>query len=253
MTTRPSLKLLVLTASLSFAAPASHAEIVPGAQSNVTLTLTSSFSEDNADKYSGSNTIYSGRIVKTSYGNKQFIADMNEAGDLPDNTVTGWKLVMVNRDPEENGDGEEPRAFYLVKTGKIPVPVPYLSLKDELPGFAESYTVTVNDDYEVIRGNSKFRSQVGLEGYLPGEDYAEFSMTGLATGSDRSGPVVISNQPFEFLYQLVSAKLGGIVGSLEYYDEYDEYDEELIEGSVSFSAEIPIDISLYPAPPAPVE
>ena len=48
----------------------------------------------------------------------------------------------------------------------------------------------------------------------------------------------------------MSAKLGGIVGSVEYYDEY--YDE-LIEGSVSFSAETPIDISGYPAPPAPIE
>jgi hypothetical protein len=175
---------------------------------------------------------------------------MNEAGDLPDNTVTGWKLVMVNRDPEGEGE-EDSRSFYLVKAGQTPVPVPYLTL-NELPGFAESYTETENDDGEIINGKSTFRGQFGLDGYLP-LDSAEFSMTGLLTGSDKTGPVKISNVPFTFLYQIVSAKLGGIVGSVEYYDEYDEYDEELIEGSVSFSAEIPIDISLYPAPPAPVE
>ncbi len=252
MTPRPSLKLLVLAGSLSFAAPALHAQIVvPGAQSNVTLTLTSSFTEENADKYSGSNTIYSGRIVKASYGNKQLIADMREAGDLPDNTVTGWKLVMVNRDPMDEGE-EEGRSFYLVKANQTPVPVPYFTL-EELPGFAESYTDTVNGDDEIISGKSTFRSQLGLDGYLP-LDFAEFSMTGLLTGSDKTGPVKISTESFTFLYQLVSAKLGGIVGSVEYYDEYyDEYDEELIEGLVSFSAEIPIDISGYPAPPASTE
>jgi hypothetical protein len=256
MAPRPSLKLLVLTGSLSFAAPALHAEIVPGAQSNVTLSLTASFTEENADKYSGSNTIYSGRIVKVAYGNKQLIEAMNDAGDLPDDTVTGWKLVMVNRDPEGNEDDEEEtRSFYLVKAGKMPVPVPYLSLNTELSGGAESYSETVNEDDETITSNSKFRWQIGLKGYLPGEDYAEFSMVGLLTGSDKTGgQVKISNQPFKFLYQLVSAKLGGIVGSLEYYDSYyDEYEEELIEGSVSFSAEIPIDISGYPAPPTPIE
>lgn len=247
MTPRPSLKLLVLAGSLSFAAPALHAQIVvPGAQSNVTLTLTSSFTEENADKYSGPNTIYSSRIVKASYGNKQLIADMNDAGDLPDNTVTGWKLVMVNRNPLSD-DGEDSRSFYLVKAGQTPVPVPYFTLK-ELPGFAESYIDTVNGDDEIISGKSTFRSQLRLDGYLP-LDSAEFSMTGLLTGSDKTGPVKISNVPFTFLYQLVSAKLGGIVGSVEYYDEYyEEYDDELIEGSVSFSAETPIDISSYPAP-----
>ena len=223
MTTRPSLKLLVLTGSLSFAAPASHAEIVPGAQSNVTLTLTASYTEENDDKYSGSNTIYSGRIVKAAYGNKQLIEAMNEAGDLPDDTVTGWKLVMVNRDPEGEGEGDS-RSFYLVKAGKIPVPVPYLTLK-ELSGFAESYTETVNDDDEIISGKSTFRSQLGLYAYLP-LDSAEFSMTGLLTGSHKTGPVKISDVPFKFLYQIVSAKLGGLVGSLGYYDEYyEEYYE----------------------------
>ena len=237
-----SLKLLILAGSLSIAAPALHAQIVPGSQSNVTLTLTSSFTEDNDPKIVGSKTIFSGRIVKEAFGNKQFIAGMNAAGDLPDNTVTGWKLVMVNRDPEVDGDSDaNPRSFYLVKAGQTPVPVPYLSLDGVLRGSAATYSDTVDtanveaesnyyQDPDIVTGKTTaYRAQVGLYGSVPGK---------------------FSNVPFKFVYRLVSAKLGGLVGSLGYYDEYYEeyYDEELIEGSVSFSAETPIDISSYPAP-----
>lgn len=242
MKPRSSIKLFILAGSLSIAAPALHAQIPiePGAQSNVTLTLTASYTEYNGNKYSGSNTIYSSSIVKMAYGNKQLIADMYDAGDLPDSTVSGWKLVLVNRSPEdEQGD----RSFYLVKTGKTPVRVPYLSFSAG-SGFAESYTDTVNYYDEIITGKTTFRGQFSLEGYLPGEDYTEFSAVGLLTGSDRSGPVKISNEPFTFIYQLVSAKLSGMVGSTD--TDYEA--EDLIEGSVSFSAEVPVNIIGYPAP-----
>jgi hypothetical protein len=242
MKPRPSIKLLILAGSLSIAAPALHAQspIEPGAQSNVTLTLTASYTEDNEDKYSGSNIIYSSRIVKVAYGNKQLIADMYDAGDLPDSTVSGWKLVLVNRSPEYK---QSDRSFYLVKAGKTPVPVPYLSISGG-SGFAESYTYTENYYDKSYTGKSTFRSQFSLKGYLLGENYTEFRAVGLLTGSDRSGPVKISNEPFTFIYQFVSAKLSGIVGSTN--TDYEV--EDLIEGSVSFSADVPVNISGYPAP-----
>lgn len=51
----------------------------------------------------------------------------------------------------------------------------------------------------MLINKSTFRSKFGLNGYLP-LDFAEFSMTGQLTGSDKTGPVKISNVSFKFLY-----------------------------------------------------
>lgn len=243
MTPRPLFKLLALAGGFSFALPALHAQIVPGSQSNVTLTLTASYTGEELEKTAGVNTVYSASIVKEAFNNKVFIAAMNEGGYLPDNTITGWKLVMVNSDPEDEDDS---RAFYLVKTGQTPVPVPssVLRLTTDLPGFAEAFTDTENANSERLTGKTTFRGQVGLAGSVPG-DGTEFSMVGVIAGSDKSGPVTISKAPFKFIYQLVTAKLSGIVGAADDSEDPEGHDL-LLEGSVSFSAETPIDISSYP-------
>jgi hypothetical protein len=241
-----ALKILMMAAGMSCVAPALHAQIVPGAQSKVTLSLTVSYTVERSPKFVGANTVYSGKMVKESYGNKQLITEMRDNGDLPDNTITGWQLVLVNRNPGFDEDEAIGRAFYLVKKGQTPVLVPYLAM-EELPGFAESFSDTVNSNDEIITGKTTaFRGQFRLAGYTP-LDQAEFSMVGVLSGSDKTGMVKIANQPFHFIYQIVSAKLSGLVGSVDDAEDPDG-DDLLLEGSVSFSAETPVDISGYPAP-----
>lgn len=251
MTNRSSFKLLAIVGGFSFALPTLHAEIVPGSQLNVTLALTVSKTLEKEPKASGLNTIYSGSILKTAFDNRAFIAGMKDDGYLPDKTVTGWKLVVVNSDPEHKKDGNgETHSFYLVKTGATPVPVPSSVLcffSENLTGGVENYSETVNKNDEVIAGKTtECRWQLGLKGSFP-VNLTEFSMVGVMVASDKTGPVTISKTPYQFLYQVVRAKLGGIVGSADNNEDPDG-DDSLIEGTVSFSAETPIDISGYPAP-----
>ncbi len=217
---------------------------VPGSQSNVTLSLSIS-STIESETPSGDNTIFSAKIVKTAYGNKQLIEDMNAVGDLPDETVSGWKLVMVNFAPEDEEAEENSRLFFLVKTGQSPVYVPYLNLDGNYPGSAEAYTETVDGNDTIITGKTtSFRGQFGINGYRP-TNGAEFNMSGLITAADKTGPVQIGSETFNYIYQLTKASITGLVGGIQDVEEEVEEEYELIEGSVKLTAEVPIDISNF--------
>jgi hypothetical protein len=223
--------------------------VVPGAQSDVTLALTLSVTSDLPRKTVGVNSQYSSGILRTSFNNLLFINQLKAANKLPDNTVTGWKLVYVNRTPLAGDRDTVVRAFYLVKTGQ-----PKVLLTDDIiraiskPGYVEAFTSLVDPSQRTLSGTTSLRGTFTLEGKIPGLTN-DFKAQGLLTATDKTGSALINKVSYPFKYQLTSARLTGVVGSATAdLNPSPDRNDYLVEGLVIFSAEVPLDISTYPAP-----
>lgn len=231
-------------ASSGFAAPLAVVDtaVRPGAVATVTLGFTVSSTLDNEVKVVNGNDVHSGKIEKTSYTTKAFLEDLIAQQYIP-GPLKGWKIELVNSSPLE-GDGD--RAFYAVKAGLDPVRLPesVLRLSGDLPGYANTYTETYDSEGVLISGKtSPFRQQAGLAGSHV-TDGAEFSMVGVLSGSDKSGPVNIGSETYFFYYMLNSAKISGMVGSIEDLED-PEAEDLLMEGILSVGPEKAMDISAY--------
>jgi hypothetical protein len=221
--------------------------LAPGTQADVTLAITASYTIEKEDKILRGNTVQSGILTKENYTNKAFLTDLNDADFLPDHTIVGWKLVLVNRNPTSR---DSDRAFYLVKTNKTPVLLPdnILNLDVTLPGYAATYTETENSNGDILSASTTaIRAQVGLTGSIPGTDRA-FTLRGVFVGSDRSGPVTLARSTYIFIDQYLTGKLTGIVGHI---NAGENEDATLLEGSITFGPEKPLDVTTYPAAVAP--
>lgn len=223
--------------------------VVPGGQSTVTLTLTLSATNDLPLKTIGANKQYGSTILKTTFNNLFFITQLKTANLLPDNTVTGWQIVLVNRTPLLGDDQEVVRSFYLTKTGKTPVLLPPDFLRiTSYPGYVETFTTLLDPMQKTVSGKTTFRTILGVEGKIPGLTNA-FSGKGLFSASDKSGPALINKVPYPFLYQLTTGKLTGVIGSATADNNPDpDRNDYLVEGTVIFSAETAVDITNYPSP-----
>lgn len=243
------LKLYCILGLFALPFGSAHAQVVPGAQSDVTLALTLSYTSDLPFKAVGLNKQYGSVILKTTFNNLFFITQLKTANLLPDNNVTGWKLVLVNRTPLLGDQDEITRSFYLVKTGqpKVFVPSEYIRLVSH-EGYVETFTNLLDPQQKTISGKTTFRTTLGVEGKIPGLTQS-FVARGLFTGADKSGPALINKVPYPFLYQLTSGKLTGVVGlaTADNNPSPDRHDF-LVEGSVTLAAEVAVDISTYPAP-----
>ncbi len=223
--------------------------VVPGGQSTVTLTLTLSVTSDLPLKTVGANKQYGSTILKTTFNNLFFITQLKTANLLPDNTVTGWQLVLVNRTPLVGDDNEVVRSLYLIKTGKTPVLLPTDFLRVvSYPGYVETFTNLLDPMQKTISGKTTFRTILGVEGKIPGLTN-QFSGKGLFSATDKSGPAFINKVPYPFLYQLTSGRLTGVIGTATADNNPDpDRNDYLVEGTVTFSAETAVDITNYPAP-----
>jgi hypothetical protein len=223
--------------------------VTPGAQSDVTLALTLSVTTDQPRRTIGLNSQYSSTVLKTTFNNLFFLNQLRLDGRIPDNTVTGWKLVYVNRTPLATDRETVVRAFYLVKIGQ-----PKVLLGNDIiravskPGYVETFTALLDPAQRTLSGTTSFRTTYAIEGRIPGLTQ-DFKAQGLMTAADRTGASTINRVTYPFMYQLTSARVTGLVGmataDLNLSPDRNDY---LVEGSVTFSAEVPLDISTYPAP-----
>jgi hypothetical protein len=209
----------------------------PATQSEVTLSMTISRTVAGVSRLERGEQINAGRIVKTAFNNKTFLQAMNQAGYLPDGRIEGWRLVMVNLSPD-TAQGQ--RVFYLVKKTKaVSIPSEILQIRPEGLGEAETYRerVSVNQGELISGETSEFRRVWNIEGEDPATE-VEFRGVGVLKGRDVSGPVMMNREPLFFSYRWTRASLSGVVGAMEIPAET----ASLIEGSVSFSEERPIQI-----------
>jgi hypothetical protein len=221
---------------------AMDAQVVPGSVSAVTLALTTSVTGSETHKQSGANTVETGKIVTEKIGNAEFLSMLHDAGFMPDNTISGWKLVIVNNRPEEDAANESSSYnFYIVKKGKTPVPLTGTLDLSFGEANGSTYTDTINGNGVTVSGSSSFKTEAGMDGQDPGSG-AGFSLSGVLSGKNKTGTVKIGAESFLFNQQITSAKLASISGHLD--DSEDPTgDDLLIEGTVSFAAGVPTDIS----------
>lgn len=206
-------------------------------QAEVTLSLTISRTVAAVSRLERGEQINAGRIVRTAFNNKTFLQAMNQAGYLPDGRIEGWRLVMVNLSPD-TAQGQ--RVFYLVKKTKaVLIPSEILQIRSEGVGEAETYRerVSVNQGDLISGETSEFRRVWNIEGKDPATE-VEFRGVGVMKGRDVSGPVKPNRQTLFFSYRWTRATLSDVVGAMEMPGET----ASLIEGSVSFSEERPIQI-----------
>lgn len=234
--------LLSLVGFASSARAQTATIITPGTTATVTLGFVVSSTAENEVKEVKGNEVHSGVIEKTNYTTKAFLQDLIDQEYIP-GPLAGWKIELVNPEPLSD-EGE--RVFYAVKAGVTPVRLSssVLRLAGEMPGYAESYSESYNSEGVLVSAKTTaMRQPGGLAGtYVV--DGAEFSMVGLLSGSDKTGPVKIGSQTFFFYYTLNSAKISGLVGSLD-DSEDPEGDDLVMEGTFSVLAEKPRDISTY--------
>lgn len=234
--------LLSLAGFASTARAQTASIITPGTAATVTIGFTVSSTAERPFKVVGSNEVHSGVIEKTSYKTKDLLEDLIAEGYIP-GPLQGWKIELVNPDPRSS-EGE--RYFYAVKAGVTPVRLPssVLRLAGEMPGYAETYSETYDNEGVLISAKtSAFRQPGGLQGsYVI--DGSEFSMVGVLSGSDKTGPVKIGTATYFFYYTLNSAKITGMIGSID-DSEDPEGDDLVMEGTFSVSAEKPIDVTAY--------
>jgi len=228
---------------------AAQAAPLPGAQSNVTLKLTAHDSEFVSETPNG----YSSKLVTFSYGNKELLADLLAEGLLGEGEkLSGWKLVIVDRTPLAESDGNT-LVFYAVKAGKTPVQIPAsrFGLQTDSEVGAESEKVTFANDQLASR-SSKFKVLVGLTGrrtlMTDADSYDDsFNLFGLASGSDSrvTRSIKVDKVAYPFTFTLLGAvKVSPVLGYVT--DHLFDNTQSPVEGSISFSAFTPLDITDYP-------
>lgn len=238
----PLSAVLLSLVGIASTARAQNTSITPGTAATVTIGFTVSSTAENEVKVVKGNNVHSGKIEKTAYTTKALLEDLIAQEYIP-GPLKGWKIELVNPNPR-SGEGE--RIFYAVKAGLTPVRLPsdVLRIAGDLPGYAESYSATYDSEGILISGKTAaMRQQAGLQGsYVI--DGAEFSMVGVLSGNDKTGPVKIGTETFFFYYTLNSAKISGMVGFVEDLED-PEGDDMLMEGFFSVGAEKPLDITAY--------
>ena len=241
-------KSLLLLAA--FLAPlAAIAAIQPGAQSNVALSLFRYASEPVSE------TSVNTKIVKYSYGSRALLAELLDEGVLGEGqTLAGWNLVIVDRTPLTEQDGNT-LIFYAVKKGVTPVQIPasrlYLNANSNAGADGDTYKM-VED--EPVFQKSSFKAIVSLSGHTMlnnGEDDYDysFSLQALASGSDTRGlkKIKVGTVTETFDYTLLGAiNLKPVLGIYTDNLADSEDSQTPVEGSVTFSAFTPLDISGYP-------
>jgi len=219
---------------------------IPGASATVTVTLTASHTEAVTD----TETSYVTKQVVLRYSNKELLTDLMAEGYLSDSVLTGWKLVIVDRTPLLSDDNNT-LVFYAIKTGLAPVVIPAarfgLDVSTNAAAEAKKHTLSGGN---VTSVNDKFKSIVGVSGHqqLDGPDgYDEsFELTSIANGGNASKVLGIKqeNVTYNFTFNLLGAiKLSPIIGILT---DNNSDDQVPVEGSISFSAFVPLDITSYP-------
>ncbi len=242
-------KLILLATLLApLSALAVVPSVTPGASANVTLTLTSTHTQEDPNN---TETNYVTKQVVSRYSNKELLADLLAEGVLPDTVTTGWKLVVVDQTPLLTDDGNT-LVFYAVKTGQTPVVIPSarFGMNTDTNVSAEAQKHTYSGD-TLTSTKDTFKSVIGVSGtqVLEGDNgYNEsFELTAIAVGGTASSTRSIkkNDATYSFTFNLLGAvKLSPIVGMLTDHSNDDE--QSPIEGSISFSAFVPLDISSYP-------
>ena len=232
---------------------AATATPVPGAQSTVTLSLFAYQTEPVSDTA----TLYKTKIVKYSYTSRDLLSDLLAEGVLgAGETLNGWKLVVVDRTPLYTGTESDHNTlvFYAIKAGKTPVQIPAarLGLNVESPASADAVVEKFLGDTLTSR-SSTFKSLVGLSGRAtlssPDDTYDNsFDLTAFASGGDSvvTRKLKEGTVPESFTYNLLGAvTFKPVLGILTDHLATDNANAP-IEGSITFSAFTPIDITAYP-------
>ena len=225
-----------------------QADPIPGSQSNVTLSLTATHSETILDNA----TNLTEKLVSSRYGNRELLTDLLAEGFLPDTTISGWKLVVVDRAPLASDDGDL-LVFYVIKAGQTPVELPAsrLGIDVNSSAGAEAHTRKFAGE-QVVSASSKFKAIVGFSGHqvLDSEDDSyddTFNLTAIANGASATKVIKLKRDSilYSFTYDLLGAvKFSPIIGTLT--DNLGQDDKRPIEGSITFSAFTPVDITAYP-------
>lgn len=247
-------KILALACLL--APLAAQADPLPGARSNVTLKLTVHDSEFVSETASG----YSSKLVAYSYGNKELLTDLLNEGLLGEGEkLSGWKLVVVDRTPLADVDNNT-LVFYAVKDGRTPVQIPAsrFGLQTDSDVGVDAEKVTFANDQLATRKTS-FKALVGLSGRrtlaTDAESYDDsFELSGLASGSDSrvTRSITVNKVAYPFTFTLLGAvTVKPVLGSLT--DHLADNTQTPVEGSITFSAFTPLDITDYPYQDASVE
>lgn len=223
--------------------------VVPGGQSDVTLALTLSVTNDVPRVAVGVNSRFTSTVRITAFNNLFFITQLKTENRLPDNIVAGWRLVWVNRSPLAGDRDTVVRAFYLVKTGQPKVLVTHDLLRVlSKPGYVETYNNLLDPAQRTLSGTTLLRTAFAVEGRIPGLTNG-FQAAGLLTATDKTGPALINKVSYPFAYQLTGARLTGVVGEATAdLNPSPQRNNYLVEGVIAFSAEVPVDISTYPVP-----
>lgn len=238
----------LLLAALLAPLAASATEILPGAQSNVSLNLTRHASEPvSLTDLENPGT----KIVKHSYTSKDLLTELLDEGLLGESetSIANWKLVIVDRTPLAEHE-ENTLVFYAVKKGVTPIQIPgsrlNLNASTEVGADGHTYKKVAG---EYVYQKSTFKALVSLSGHaaLEAEYDYNFSLHALASGSDaisvRKIKVDLVTETFD--YDLLGAvTFKPVLGT--YTDNEAEGEQTPVEGQVTFSAFTALDISGYP-------
>ena len=244
------MKATTLLSLAALSAPLfASADPVPGSQAAVTLALVGTESKMVTETA----TVEVSKLVSSRYGNRELLTDLLAEGILPDTTIAGWKLVVVDRQPLASQDNDL-FVFYVVKAGKTPVELPAsrlgIDVNSDTGVEARSQKLA---DGQTTASKSTFRAVVSFSGHqvLESQDDSyddSFVLTAIAKGTSTwtVRQLKVETVSYPFTYDLLGpVKFSPIIGSLT--DNLSQDDQKTpIEGSITFAASAAVDISGYP-------
>lgn len=220
---------------------------VPGEVSTVTLALTGSQTQE----VTNTSTLYQTASHVTKYGNAQFLQDLFDEGLLTGAvSIVGWKLVVVNTTPLYT-DNNPTFVFYAVNgSSKVKIDPSRFAFIAGAGANADTNKVTYDGSMNVLSDVGSFTSVVSLTGTAStGGGTSTMNLQGVATGTQKRAVVTVASATGGAsqtnTYELIGAvKVTAISGDLEYSDP--DKNSVVVQGSISFSAFVPTDISNYP-------
>lgn len=248
---KPRSLLVLFTVLASPLAVVGQTEPEPGALANMTLAL----SRSATDFVSETSTGYVTKLVKVSYGNKDLLQELLEAGFLGEveTSIKGWRIVAVDFTALQSSE-EHNFAFYAVKTGRDPVFIPFSRLQIDIESSvsAEGATVKQNGESQTAKTSFKRVTEFGGQQLFEGsetEDPYNFSyeLVGMISGSAQTAVRTLKvdgvshTYTFDLINKLSIKPAVGVVT-----DNLNDGQRTPIEGSVSFSAFKAADVSAYP-------
>ena len=223
--------------------------VVPGEVATVTLALTGTKTVQVTD----TPTLYATTTKVMSYTNAQFLKDLFDEGALTGATsIVGWKLVVVNTTPLMTDD-DTLLFFYAVNgTHIVKIDPNRFAFLTSIGAGGETKKRVFNSSHALISSTSSFVSLVGFTGTAPdggGSNTSYMNLQGVATGTEKMATVTVKSaiggMAQTNVYNVIGAvKVSAITGDLVFTNS--SKDAVLVQGTVSFSAFVPTDITNYP-------